>query len=104
MNPNNYVGKDFLSMPKAHHHVSRLLILIIILLVIAAAAGVWAYLTDMGKKSPAVTSTAPHQMTNAERIAIIEQGVSTNTIQNPTLTNAQRIASMNVKTTLKVQN
>ena len=44
MDTNYNIGKDFLDMPKPHHHVSRLLVLLIILGVIVSAAASSFYL------------------------------------------------------------
>lgn len=57
MDPNNYVGKDFLSMPKPHHHVSRLVVLLIILGVIVLITWLSVYLFK--KNSP--EASAPVQ-------------------------------------------
>jgi len=57
MDTNYNIGKDFLDMPKPHHHVSRLLVLLIILGVIVAVAAVGYYIF-LSMQAPAVTVTA----------------------------------------------
>ncbi len=52
-----YIGKEFLDMPKPHHHVSRLLVLLIVLGVVVAISAGGYYLFSTQSHTP--VSIAP---------------------------------------------
>jgi flagellar basal body-associated protein FliL len=89
---------DFLSLPKAHHHVSRLVILVIILVVIAIIGWLYVYLFSTNSPLPGSTVTAPtnNQVTDADRIKLLSQS-SNSQLTNPNMTDAQRAALLGKK-------